>query len=245
MLKLVRAEYRKQRHTFVAHLPFIAPAFTQCVVLPWAHGMGSALFAGIWNWWYTLLLPGMLAIFCCLGMKKDERINYYNLLFVPVPVKRCVMGKIIYAFLGLVSANFLMFAWTWLVSVLLGQTAPVMGGFFAFLVLSITLLWEIPLYVFRSARFGMLVILFSGMALQFFSVGFLADTTLWWVFPMAIPVRLMCPVLGILPNGLPVPNGSGLWDSGVLIPGMLLSLAWFLVLTVLTCAWFQRKAVGK
>ena len=83
------------------------------------------------------------------------------------------------------------------------------------------------------------------MALQFFSVGFLADTTLWWVFPMAIPVRLMCPVLGILPNGLPVPNGSGLWDSGVLIPGMLLSLAWFLVLTVLTCAWFQRKAVGK
>lgn len=243
MLKLVKAEHLKLHHTFGARLPVIAPAFTLCLVLPWAYSMGSALFAGVWNWWYTLLLPGMLAIACYLGMKKDKRISYYNLLFAPVPAKKCLMAKIVYTSIGLLSANFLIFSGTWLVGTLLGWSIPVAGSFCACLVLSVTYLWEIPLYCFLSARFGMFSVLFVAMALQIFSVPLIAGTAYWWVFPMAIPVRLMCPVLGILPNGLMVPEGSSLWDGSVLAPGILLSLLWFVLTAGLTCYWFERRVV--
>ena len=243
MLNLVKAEALKLRHTFGARLPVIAPVFTLCLVLPWTYGMGSAMFAGVWNWWYTMLLPGMLAIACYLGMGKDKKINYYHLLSAPVPVRKCLMGKIVYTFLGLLLANFLIFAGTWAGSALFGWNAPVMGGFCAFFVLSVTYLWEIPLYFFLSARFGLFAVVFVSMALQVFSVPLLAGTAYWWVLPMAIPVRLMCPLLGILPNGLAVPEGSVLWHSGVLAPGIALSLVWFVLMTRLTLAWFRGRVV--
>lgn len=243
MLSIVKAENLKLRHTFGARLPMIAPVFTLCLVLPWSWGMGSAVFAGVWNWWYTLLLPGMLAIFCYLGMGKDKKMNYYHLLLSPVSVRKCLMGKIVYGFLVLLFANFLIFAGTWLGGALFGWSVPVTGGFCAFLVLSVTHLWEIPLYFFLSARFGLLAVAFVSMGLQVLAAPLLAGTAYWWVLPVAIPVRLMCPLLGILPNGLAVPEGSHLWHGGVLAPGIALSLVWFVLMSRLALSWFRRRVV--
>lgn len=50
----------------------------------------------------------------------------------------------------------------------------------------------------------------------------------------------MCPVLGILPNGLLVPADSELNNMNVVFPGVLLSILWFIVLTVLTSIWIRN-----
>lgn len=245
MLNLVKAEYIKLHHTFGERLPLIAPVFTLCLVLPWTFGFGSAMFAGVWNWWYTLLLPGMLAVFCHLGMKKDKKVYYYHLIAASVPVEKCLMGKIIYAFLGLLSANFLVFVGTWLLGSLFGWSVPMSAGFCAFLVLSVAYSWEIPLYLFLSARFGLFAVASVCMALHILTASLLAGSACWWVLPAAIPARLMCPVLGILPNGLAVPAGSHLLQYDVLVPGILISLAWFVLLAGLTLRWFHRREAGK
>ena len=245
MLNLVKTEYIKLHHTFGERLPVIAPVFTLCLVLPWTYGFGDAVFAGVWNWWYTLLLPGMLAVFCYLAMNKDKKINYYHLKAASVPVKKCLMGKMIYASLGLLSANFLVFVGTWLLGSLVGWSVPVMAGFCAIFILSATYLWEIPLYLFLSARFGLFAVAFVCMALHIFTASLLAGSSCWWVLPASIPARLMCPVLGILPNGLAVSAGSHLLRYDVLAPGILLSLLWFVLLAGLTLEWFRRKEMGK
>lgn len=83
--------------------------------------------------------------------------------------------------------------------------------------------------------------IFAGIILPMASVFTIADGNLWWLIPSSIPIRLMSPVLGILPNGLPVESGSGLGSGNVILPGVILSVFWFLLLTILTGAWFHRK----
>ncbi len=53
----------------------------------------------------------------------------------------------------------------------------------------------------------------------------------------------MCPTLGLLPNGLNIPAGSELWNPNVILPGILLSLAWFAVIAFLFLIWFEKTEV--
>lgn len=53
----------------------------------------------------------------------------------------------------------------------------------------------------------------------------------------------MAPVLHILPNGLPVPEGSEFLNSNVILPGVLISIVLFILLSLATNAWFNNREV--
>ncbi|MNC67489.1 hypothetical protein D3C75_1179910 [compost metagenome] len=59
--------------------------------------------------------------------------------------------------------------------------------------------------------------------------------------PYTITPRLMCPVLHILPNGLPVPEGSPLSSTDTILLDVLVSLAWFGMLFLLTERAFRKQ----
>ena len=241
--KLVKAESLKLRHTFGKILPAAAPFFT--ILLAFfltGGGQGKALPIGAWNWWYTLLLPGMLAVLCYLGISKDKKIGDYHIWMQPEPVGKCLTGKIMYYVLALVTANFLFFDGVLLCGKLFGSTIGGWEGFCGFLLLSIASLWEIPLYMLLSFRFGMFATVFSCVALSLGGVVSVAAANLWWLCPSAVPSRLMCPVLGFLPNGLPVPEGSSLWNRNVILPGILISLSWFILLTGFVRCQFEKQS---
>ena len=239
MLKMIKAEHIKLRHTFGKYLPVIFPILA--VLLAFCLMRGNMMPEGTWNWWYAMLLPGMLTILCHLGMTKEKKMHYYNLYCLSISVNKYLMGKIIHCGLCLLFADFLIFVGTWIAGKLFDSTISVMGGFWGFVLLTITYLWEIPLYMLLSSRFGMFTSIFSCMILTIGSVVALAHSDLWWVCPSAISIRLMCPILGIMPNGLLVPEGSKLLDMSVIFPGVLISLVWFILMSRLTILWFERK----
>lgn len=241
MLNIVKAERLKMRHTFGKFLSVVFPVFTLLLVF-WLMGGDSLFFAGAWNFWYTLLLPAMLAVLCYLGIKKDERINYYNMLVTPVALEKCFVGKMIYYSVGLFLANFIIFVGTSVANALNGYTTTLVSGLCAAVLLSFLYLWEIPFYMMLSYRFGMFADIFLCFLL---STGgtVIANSRLWWLCPSAVPARLMCPVLGILPNGLLVPDKSYLAATDVILPGILLSLLWFVLMAYLAVHFFKRKVV--
>lgn len=239
MLKMIEAEHIKSRHTFGKYLPVIFPILA--VLLAYCLMRGNMMPEGTWNWWYAMLLPGMLAVLCHLGMTKEKKMHYFNLYCLSIPISKYLMGKMIYWGICLLSANFVVFIGTWIGGELFGSTIPIMGGFYGFILLSVTYLWEIPLYMLLSSRFGMFTSILSCMILTIGSVVALAHSDLWWVCPSAIPIRLMCPVLGVMPNGLLAPEGSKLLDTSVIFPGILISLVWFVLLSRFTILWFERK----
>mgnify|MGYP000031290973 FL=1 len=61
--------------------------------------------------------------------------------------------------------------------------------------------------------------------------------------------KLMCPVLQILPNGLPAVPESVMFtpqvlEKSVIVPGILLSMGLFALLTAMTARWYQRRIGG-
>lgn len=186
-----------------------------------------------------MLLPGMLAILCCLGIKKEQKLHYCNLFSSHISPGQYLIGKICFNAAGLVIANLIVAVGTYAADIFWGNYIPIGREFLAAVVLSVCFLWEIPFFMLLGLRFGIFVSLFSCMVLSIGGTSVLADSDLWWLCPAAVPVRLMCPVLGIMPNGLLVPADSPLWNMGVIIPGIMICLVWFVVFTKVLFAAVQ------
>ena len=243
MSGIIKAEHLKFKHTFTKYLPVIAPMITLLLVLALTGGLENAFPAGAWNWWYVTLLPGTLAVMCYLSIAKDRENHYYNLKSLPVSGQKLMIGKMIYLALGLLAANVIVFLGATIGGTIFGTTIPIEGAAVATILLTISYLWEIPVYLFLSAKFGMFVDIFLCMVISISGVVTVADKSSWWLCPSSIPVRLMCPTLGLLPNGLPIPAESELWNTGVILPGAILSLVWFIVCAVILNLWFKKMEV--
>ena len=243
MSSIIKAEHLKCKRTFTKYLPVIAPIITLLLVLALTGGLENAFPAGAWNWWYATLLPGALAVICYLSIGKDRKNRYYNLKSLPVSGQKLIFGKMIYIASGLLAANVIIFLGTTIGGALFGTTISIEGAAAATILLTVSYLWEIPVYLFLSARFGMFADIFVCMVISIGGVATVADKSSWWICPSSIPVRLMCPTLGLLPNGLPIPAESELWGTSVILPGVILALGWFTVCAVILNLWFGKIEV--
>ncbi len=205
-------------------------------------GMTNVYAESVWNWWYTLLLPGMLAIICCLSMKQEKKTNYYHLMTLSTSKRKLMMGKIIYMGYVILTSNMIIFVGASLGGFLLTTRVPLGGAAITVLLLTATQLWEIPVFLFLSERFGMIVEL---LICLFLTVGgtIIAPTGKWYLLVSAIPMRILCPFLHILPNGIPTEAGNPILDMGVVVPGICLSIIWFVFATILFLNWFDKREV--
>ena len=180
---------------------------------------------------------------CYLSIGKDRKNHYYNLKSLPVSGQKLIFGKMIYIASGLLAANVIIFLGTTIGGAVFGTTISIEGAAAATILLTVSYLWEIPVYLFLSARFGMFADIFVCMVISIGGVATVADKSSWWICPSSIPVRLMCPTLGLLPNGLPIPAESELWGTSVILPGVTLALGWFTVCAVILNLWFGKMEV--
>lgn len=238
MIKLIKAEHIKLQHTFGGKILFIAPCTILFLALVLTGGLEDAFPAGAWNWWYSLFLSGTLSIACYLSIKKDKKIKYHNLFMLPILPQMSWVAKILYCAFGLFISNSIVYIGTLFGGALLGTTISMLEGLSAVFLLTVAYLWEIPLFLFLSAKFGMFLSVFVSAILSVSGIIIVSDSSFWWLYPAAIPVRLMCPALGLLPNGLPVPIGSELGDTNIILIGVILSVAWFFLFGVATSIWF-------
>ncbi|HBH2017468.1 TPA: ABC transporter permease, partial [Clostridioides difficile] len=91
MEKLVRAEFQKMKRTFGIRLIWIAPIFS--IIITFLLGGGQN---GVYNWWYTMFLPGVLTLISSLIVQKDEKKKYRGILSLPIEKKDVWTGKILY-----------------------------------------------------------------------------------------------------------------------------------------------------
>ena len=114
---------------------------------------------------YTLLLPGMIALFCYLSVAQEKKIKYYHLTTIPTDRSKLLLGKIIYIGCMILFSNVIVFAGASFGGFLLTTHVPVGGALIAVLFLTVSELWEIPVALFLSERFGMIVMP-SGMVIS-------------------------------------------------------------------------------
>lgn len=239
MLTLISAERLKWRRTFIPWLLWIAPLFTLllCALL-----MGGRYFqTGAYNWWYTMLLPGALTLVCALAVQQDAKMKYHALLALPLRPQALWSAKVSAVAGWLLAASLLFFAGISSGGWLFGTSIPLQNSAAGSLLIVITFLWQIPLCLFLAVRFGLFAAVLINMAFNVAGVVTFDIGGLWDFMPYTITFRLMCPVLHILPNGLPVPEGSALRSMDTVLRDTLVSLAWFGILVFFTARRFRRQ----
>lgn len=242
MRNIVRAEFLKSRRTMGSYFVVLFPVIAMIMAFILTLGMVNAYAESAWNWWYTLLLPGMLAILCYLSVVREKKNRYYNFTTLTTDKRDLMLGKIVYlGFLVLIS-NVILFVGATAGGTLLTTTVPVVGAAWAVIVLTIVQLWEIPLFLFLSESIGMVGELLLCLFITVLGV-VVAPSDKWFLFVSAIPMRVATPLLHVLPNGIRAEAGNPLLGIGVIIPGILISLCWFVLGTYLYLTWFSKREV--
>ncbi len=197
------------------------------------------------NWWYGFGYAGLIAILSALSVQKDGgKRHFQNILTAPVPTNHLWIIKMgVTAFLSFVACMVM------LVGVLLGapfQTdavpVPILPAFVAMGLIYLTTLWQVPLCFMITYRMGILGAVLINVILD--ATGILmapAASGIWLFNPYSWAARVVCPILGIAPNGLLITSGSQLFDTWVILPSVGLSLVLTILLTVVASKVFGQK----
>lgn len=248
MLEILLSEHLKYRRTFAKRLALFTPLLFILIslrvklYLPDTIGGWELLLAQIYNWWPVLFVPLGTALLAALIQQKERKAGkFQNLRIHPVSTATLWMGKItVLAYHTLLTSCIL--AGSLLIAGFMADGGAVPWSRIAAgtLLIWVTSLPLIPIQLWAAAWKGTL---FS-MAVGFAGLigGVLAAPTHHWVYvPWSWPTRLMAPVVGVHPNGVPLDAGDPLLDSSVIPVGILLGIIAFLLFTWITALWFKRK----
>lgn len=238
MMELIFAECQKYKRTFTKKIIWLAPIVTLllCTVLC----LGNMSQLGSYNWWYLMLLPGALTLICVSIVKKDKRkLNYRSILSLPINPEKIWIGKISTCVYFHFITCIIFFAGVTISGFIFGSSISILRSAAGSMLLFLTFLWQIPLCMFLSERLGLFLTVGMNLAGNMACTIFISKESYWWI-PYAIPARLMCPVIKVLPNGLPVPANDPLLSTSVILPGILIALIMFAALSLLTALPYRK-----
>jgi lantibiotic protection ABC transporter permease subunit, MutE/EpiE family len=236
----------KMNHTFAKKLVVIAPMM---VILLSGFLAANYFQVDIYNWWYTLMLPGAISLGSSLLSRVDGSMKNKAVMALFVDLKKIWLAKILVGVKNIfISCTIIFIAGQ--LSVFIIQMNSIsnismLSGLAGTLVIIITSIWQVPLYFFLGNKIGMFPTIVLSMAVNIFSV-IMAVREFWWVNPFSYTSRLMCPVLKLLPNGLIAKPGSQtftpeLLNAWVIPLGIGISTVLFIIITYLTAKWYERQ----
>lgn len=240
MAPYIKAEFIKQKRGFHKVLVWVAPLLS--VFMPLVLMGGHNLQSGGYNWWYIMLLPGCFTMAVALMVTRERKKNRHGMLGVAVHKNRLWIAQIVFGTGFLFCTCMYFFLFITIGGLLYGQELTIWESFVASILLFISFSWQIPLWMFLADRTGVFVTVMLGMGCNLLIPVFCATESCWWI-PFAIPARFMCAWIHVLPNGLPVEYGNPLLDCGVILPGIMIAIGLYGLLTWLTAVWFDKQEV--
>lgn len=238
MINIIKAEFQKAKRTSINKFIIITPLFTVLLSFLWGGGQNGA-----YNWWYSMFLPGVIAIISAQVITREEKLLYKGLLLYPQDKASMWLGKIIYLSILLVISSLIFMIGIIGVGFVYEPTISLSANILATIALIATLLFNIPISLFLTVKFNMFVTIIFNIILTIFGVVSFGSRYFSVFYPYGISSALMVPVLHILPNGLPVPESSPLINGNISL-GIAINIFIFLILTILTTMWFRNKEVN-
>lgn len=238
MINMLQSENLKYKKTFAKVLAFISPMY----VLAYSLFMNPYFFLNSINWWSFIILPFVIAIVAALSVIREKKAGHYRTLkSKDINLERMWISKIIvigyYTFIAsiVIIVSFLIVKLIFN-SDLIDVKDLIIGAF----TIWFTTLVLIPICLFIAEKFGT----FASIVVT--CVGSVAGVIMsidkmWYLCPWSISSRLMCPILSLNPNGMLLEPGDPLLDSSVILIGILMSIAGFIILSLLTSLWFAKK----
>lgn len=239
MLEIIKAEFQKGKRTTTNKFVLITPLFTLLLCVLWGGGQNGA-----YNWWYTMFLPGMLAIISAQVITREKSLSYKGVLLYPKDKGLIWLGKIVYIGILLILSSLIFMIGIEVIGFLFGATIPLKANLFATVILVLTILFAIPVSLFLTVQLNMFVTVLFNIGMTLIGVVSFGTNSILKFSPYGTASSLMAPVLHILPNGLPVPPNSSLLNGEWIVTNTFVNFIVFIALTILTTVWFKKKEVN-
>ena len=250
----IQSEMLKYKRTFTKALIVLFPLFFALKAIPGIWLMPECIVRScehvvtmVFNIWTVAFLPLGIALFAYLAASQERKAgNYRELRAHDYSPTRIWINKVavmaIHTFL----------------STLVLMAATIISG----LITTTTGKWDIPLGTLLTSGIVTWIASLALIPIQlwaatwqgvFFSMGlgfagmmcgvFAAAKSFWIFLPWSWGTRMMCPLIQVNPNGVMLESGDSLLDFSVVPIGLVISIIAFLVITVMTAVWFNRREV--
>lgn len=239
MIDIIKAEFQKSKRTSTNKFIIVTSLLTFLLCLLWGGGQNGA-----YNWWYVMFLPGMLAIISDQVITREKSLSYKGLLLYPQDKGSIWLGKIIYISILLIFTSLIFMIGIIGVGLINKSSIPLKANILATIILILTLLFQIPISLFLTVRLNMFVTVFLNIAMTMIGVVSFGTSSILKFSPYGTISALMCPVIHILPNGLPLPANSPLLNGDMIVKDTIISVIIFIMLIILTTIWFRKKEVN-
>lgn len=242
MISYILAENLKHKGTFLKKLLVIMP---MTLILLSLFLMPSYFTINSYNWWYVIIMPATFALIPAMMDRKESRkLNYRAVFPLNIKLEKLWVSKIITAFIYMSIAAIIHMLGVYIFQFFLGGQLTPNYGFstllFASFLLIITNIWQIPLCFFLAKKFGFI----ASIAVLGLGAGILLSDGAFWIYcPYSWGIRLMIPVMGILPSGVLTEASNPIISSTSLYIPCILSVCLFTLLTIISANWFSKQEV--
>ena len=245
MISYILAENLKHKGTFLKKLLVIMPI---SLILLSLFLMPSYFTTNSYNWWYVIIMPATFALIPAMMDRKESRkLNYRAVFPLNINLKKLWVSKIITTFIYMSIAAIIHMLGVYIFQFLIGwQLTPNYG--FSTLVLTsflliLTNIWQIPLCFFLAKKFGFIASIIMNAVLGLGLGILLSDSSFWIYCPYSWGIRLMIPVMGILPSGVLIEASNPMVSNTSLLIPCILSICLFTLLTIISAKWFSKQEV--
>lgn len=221
MIRMVRSELLKLRHSFSKKLILLAPLVT--VLLGYILS-GSYVQLSTYNWWYTLMLPLLVSVLSASVIIRERNTGMQNIICLPVSLVKIWFGKMVAVTLLLFVSNLFLWGISVGVGTITQMSVSPVNGMIGCILLFLTYLWQIPFIMLLTCFLGYLPVVILSIGANLFFSTVAAEKSWFFLDPYAIPARIVCPFFKMHPNGTSLENGSPLLDESYIIPALLISL---------------------
>lgn len=245
MINYTFAENLKHKHSFLKKLLVIMPI---SLILLSLFLMPSYFTTNSYNWWYVIIMPATFALIPAMMHRKESRkLNYRAVFPLNINLKKLWVSKIITAFIYMSIAAIIHMLGVYIFQFLIGGQLTPNYGFstllFASALLIITNIWQIPLCFFLAKKIGFIASITINAVLGL-ALGILISDSAFWIYcPYSWGIRLMVPVLHILPSGVLVEESNPMISNTSLYIPCVLSICLFILLTMISAKWFSKQEV--
>ena len=245
MINFILAENLKHKGTFLKKLLVIMPI---SLILLSLFLMPSYFTTNSYNWWYVIIMPATFALIPAMMDRKESRkLNYRAVFPLNINLKKLWVSKIITAFVYMSIATIIHMLGVYIFQFLIGEQLTPNYGFstllFASFLLIITNIWQIPLCFFLAKKFGFIASIAVNAVLGLGAGILLSDGSFWIYCPYSWGIRLMIPVMHILPSGVLTEVSNPIISSTSLYIPCFLSICLFTLLTIISANWFSKQEV--
>lgn len=245
MINYFLAENLKHKGTFLKKLLVIMPI---TLILLSLFLMPSYFSTNSYNWWYVIIMPATFALIPAMMDRKESRkLNYRAVFPLKINLKKLWVSKIITAFVYMSIAAIIHMLGVYIFQFLIGEQLTPNYGFstllFASFLLIITNIWQIPLCFFLAKKFGFIASIAVNAVLGLGLGILLSDCAFWIYCPYSWGIRLMIPVMHILPSGVLTEVSNPIISNTSLYIPCILSICLFTLLTIISANWFSKQEV--